>query len=80
MEAADLEHPVLEDRTSELYETLASLGEPCRGIITALYFDPRKPSYVDIASATGRPVGSIGPTRARCLQRLRSSLGFLEAS
>ena len=76
----DLEIHVIEDRASELYESLMALGEPCRSILTALYFDPSKPSYIDIAHATGRPVGSIGPTRARCLQRLRSLLSFSEAS
>ena len=32
--------------------------------------DPR-PSYEEIAGALGMPIGSIGPTRARALERLR---------
>jgi DNA-directed RNA polymerase specialized sigma24 family protein len=32
------------------------------------------PSYVEIARVMGVPVGSIGPTRARCLARLRRQL------
>jgi DNA-directed RNA polymerase specialized sigma24 family protein len=29
------------------------------------------PSYTDVSAALGMPIGSIGPTRARCLARLR---------
>jgi len=32
------------------------------------------PSYAEVAAALGLPVGSIGPTRARCLQTLRELL------
>jgi len=32
------------------------------------------PSYAEVAAALGLPVGSIGPTRARCLQTLREKL------
>jgi len=32
------------------------------------------PNYAEVAAALGMPVGSIGPTRARCLQQLRNVL------
>jgi len=32
------------------------------------------PSYQDVAETLTMPVGSIGPTRARCLDRLRDIL------
>jgi DNA-directed RNA polymerase specialized sigma24 family protein len=32
------------------------------------------PSYQDVAETLTMPVGSIGPTRARCLERLRTLL------
>jgi RNA polymerase sigma factor (sigma-70 family) len=57
-----------------VHEALANLGTPCRDLLTALYFDPSAPSYAEVALRLGRPVGSIGPTRARCLQHLRSRL------
>jgi RNA polymerase sigma factor (sigma-70 family) len=57
-----------------IHEALAHLGAPCRDLIGALYFDPAAPSYAEVALRLGRPVGSIGPTRARCLQHLRSLL------
>jgi hypothetical protein len=41
----------------------------------ALYFQPERPSYAEVARRLGRPVGSIGPSRARCLKKLRQVLG-----
>jgi hypothetical protein len=38
--------------------------------------EPRRP-YAEISRDTGLPVGSIGPTRARCLARLRGQLAAL---
>lgn len=60
------------DRALALHEALQELGEPCRKLLTALYFDPAEPSYADVAVRLGRPVGSIGPSRGRCLQHLRA--------
>jgi DNA-directed RNA polymerase specialized sigma24 family protein len=53
---------------------LAALGQTCRELLVAMFFDPAEPSYTDIAERLGRPVGSIGPTRARCLDKLRKAL------
>jgi DNA-directed RNA polymerase specialized sigma24 family protein len=50
------------------------MGEPCRKLLTALYLDESEPSYAEVSRRLGTPVGSIGPTRARCLQRLRAVL------
>lgn len=61
-------------QTSWVYEAIQSLGEPCRSLVIALFFDPGEPSYAEIALRLGRPVGSIGPLRARCLERLRCAL------
>ena len=41
----------------------------------ALYMgEPERSSYAEVAERLGMPVGSIGPTRARCLKRLRQVL------
>lgn len=72
----DGDDPIAERTTSLwVYEGVAQLGNPCRDLIMALYFDPSAPSYADVASRLARPIGSIGPTRARCLERLREILG-----
>ncbi len=50
---------------------LERLGEPCRGLLGALYVERPTPSYEEIGQRLGRPVGSLGPTRSRCLSKLR---------
>ena len=54
-------------------EALERLGEPCRSLLTALFRED-SPSYPRISAELGMPVGSIGPTRARCLGKLRELL------
>lgn len=58
---------------------LARLDERCRTLLQLLFLDSREPSYDVICGQMGIAVGSIGPTRARCLGKLRSileGLGF----
>jgi RNA polymerase sigma factor (sigma-70 family) len=57
--------------TEWLHDGLSRLNEPCRELLQALYFDEEGSSYAEVAARLGRPVGSIGPTRARCLESLR---------
>jgi RNA polymerase sigma factor (sigma-70 family) len=58
------------ERTAALWRAVEALPERCRLLIRTLMADP-PPSYEDIAEAFGIPIGSIGPTRARCLEQLR---------
>ncbi|TCM40417.1 RNA polymerase sigma factor [Kribbella sp. VKM Ac-2568] len=51
---------------------LAELPRRQRELLLLLLEDPQ-PSYVEISKSTGIPVGSIGPTRSRALERLRRS-------
>lgn len=60
--------------TEWLDQGLAGLGERCRLLLTALYFETDEPSYQEIAQRLGMAEGSIGPTRARCLQKLKEIL------
>jgi RNA polymerase sigma factor (sigma-70 family) len=53
-----------------------NLSERDRTLLTLLMDEPRRP-YTEISRNTGLPVGSIGPTRARCLTRLRIHLAAL---
>jgi RNA polymerase sigma factor (sigma-70 family) len=57
-----------------VYQAVQSLGEPCRSLVISLFFDPSEPDYAEIAVRLGRPIGSVGPLRARCLDRLRRLL------
>jgi RNA polymerase sigma factor (sigma-70 family) len=55
---------------------LAALGERCRQLLTLLFYRPEPPSYAEIAALLTMPEGSLGPTRARCLQTLRRLLEY----
>ena len=54
--------------------TLMRLGERCRTLLTLLYYSAHPPSYADVAAVLAIPEGSLGPTRARCLEKLRRVL------
>jgi RNA polymerase sigma factor (sigma-70 family) len=64
----------LESRTvTALWSAFEQLNDRCRLLLRMLLADPA-PAYVDISETLAMPVGSIGPTRARCLDRLRTLL------
>lgn len=50
-------------------KAVISLGGRCEQLLSALYFDDK--SYEEIVAELGMPIGAIGPTRARCLEKLR---------
>ena len=53
---------------------VVSLEERCRRLLIILFYQPQTPPYTEIATTLGMSEGSIGPTRARCLQKLRRLL------
>jgi DNA-directed RNA polymerase specialized sigma24 family protein len=57
-----------------LHEGLARLDPACRRLLQALYLDAADPSYQAVAARLGKAVGTIGPARSRCLQRLRAAM------
>jgi RNA polymerase sigma factor (sigma-70 family) len=59
---------------SWLQQGLGELNARCQELLRTLYFDDKQPSYADVAVQLGLPVGSIGPTRARCLAQLKQLL------
>jgi RNA polymerase sigma factor (sigma-70 family) len=73
---ADPDKPEIEthlfeaERDASLWRAFRRLGERCRLLLRLLMSDPPA-SYEEISAATGWPLGSIGPTRSRCLQQLR---------
>lgn len=60
--------------TEWLEQGLSRLSERCRNLLMALYLDPEQPSYAEVAARLGIAVGSVGPTRIRCLERLRRTV------
>ena len=63
---------VLTDADDRLvWRHFATLPERCKALLRAIAFADR-PDYASVAQALGMPVGSIGPTRGRCLAKLRA--------
>src|SRR5262245_42743762 len=62
-----------------LNQGLSMLDERCRLLLLALYFDAEQPSYAQVADHLNLPVGSIGPTRARCLEQMKQRLSTIES-
>ena len=56
---------------------LLALGERCRRLLALLYFETPEGGYDEVARRLDMPRGSIGPTRARCLEGLRRELAAL---
>lgn len=60
------------ERRHLVRQALTRLGERCRRLVSLLFYDRSDPprSYESIAAELGMPLGSLGPTRARCLTKL----------
>jgi RNA polymerase sigma factor (sigma-70 family) len=58
------------ERRAALLEAFTCLSPSCQRLMAMLIEDPPLP-YADISARLGIPVGSIGPTRRRCLDKLR---------
>jgi RNA polymerase sigma factor (sigma-70 family) len=59
---------------SLVHEGLETLDDRCQDLLRRLFFAPESPKYQDIAEALQMKVGSIGPTRIRCLAKLAAWL------
>ncbi len=59
-----------EERDAQLWQSFGGLQPRCQQLLRVLMADPA-PSYAEVSAALDMPIGSIGPTRGRCLQQLR---------
>jgi RNA polymerase sigma factor (sigma-70 family) len=55
-------------------EALAAVSGRCRQLLELLYFSSPARSYDEIADEMDMPRGSLGPTRRRCLDKMRTHL------
>ena len=60
----------LAERDEALWRAFDALPSRCRALLRVIVATP-PPTYEELAAALDIPIGSIGPTRARCLERLR---------
>jgi RNA polymerase sigma factor (sigma-70 family) len=61
---------VRKERAAVLFDAFSDLPALCRTLLRVLLSEPA-PSYAEVSEHLDMPVGSIGPRRARCLERLR---------
>jgi RNA polymerase sigma factor (sigma-70 family) len=75
--AADLDHElVIAERDAALWQAFARLRPRDQALLRLLAEDPA-PGYAEISEALEMPIGSIGPTRVRALERLRREIAAL---
>ncbi len=75
-DAPELDAGLLRDeRDAALWHALSLLEEFCQRLIRVLMADP-PPSYAEASAILGIPVGSVGPSRGRCLAKLRRVAGI----
>lgn len=58
------------ERDRDLWRAFGRLPGNCQSLLRLLLIDP-PPSYAEVSAALELPIGSIGPTRSRCLDQLR---------
>jgi len=72
--AASVEEEVVQRQSDvALWRHINALPKRCRALLRVIAFADR-PDYAALAEALGMPQGSIGPTRGRCLAKLRLAL------
>jgi RNA polymerase sigma factor (sigma-70 family) len=69
-----LEAMLVEDEAArEVVAAFETISEECRQLLRLLTTEPPL-SYEEIAVLVDRPIGSLGPTRSRCLERLKTAI------
>jgi len=69
------------ERQSQVRAAIGYLESPCRELLTLLFYAEPRPSYSEISQSLTLPEGSIGPTRARCLEKMMKileNIGFVD--
>ncbi len=61
------------DESRQLWSAVDTLNERCQRLLRVVAFEDR-PDYARLAQDLSMPIGSIGPTRQRCLAKLRAVL------
>jgi RNA polymerase sigma factor (sigma-70 family) len=66
-----------QERDGALWQAFAALSERCK-MLLRLLISVEEPGYEEISAALGMPIGAIGPTRMRCLDKLRRTRTLAE--
>jgi RNA polymerase sigma factor (sigma-70 family) len=65
------------ERDGALWRAFAGLSDRCKALLRLL-ISLEEPTYEEVGAALDMPVGAIGPTRIRCLDRLRRTRAVAE--
>jgi RNA polymerase sigma factor (sigma-70 family) len=74
-------HPLAEEEQMlielqhRVRRAVSLLPERCRHLVELLFYSEEPASYAEVARKLGMPVDSVGPTRARCFEKLRRYMG-----
>ena len=66
---------ILAEELQALRDAIQDLPSRCRSLITMMYLDRKEWTYDEIGAELNMPDTSIGPTKLRCLDKLRALLG-----
>lgn len=73
-----LDEILIDDEENRLIvKAFNTLDNVCKQLLRLMTIEPAL-SYEEISEATGRPIGSLGPTRARCLEKLKSAIARIK--
>jgi RNA polymerase sigma factor (sigma-70 family) len=64
---------IVDDQRRALWAAIGRLDRRCQELLRIIAFVPR-PDYAAVAAKLGMRPGSVGPTRGRCLAKLRALL------
>jgi RNA polymerase sigma factor (sigma-70 family) len=67
------EQAIMDDQRRVLWAAIGRLDRRCQELLRIIAFVPR-PDYAAVAARLGMRPGSVGPTRGRCLAKLRAML------
>lgn len=62
-----------EEESRHVAQAFRALDDACRQLLRLMTIEPPL-SYEEISEITDRPIGSLGPTRARCLEKLKTAI------
>ena len=68
------------ERAALIGHAVDRMDARCRELLRMLFWETPPPSYDEVAARMGMPLGSLGPTRGRCLEKLRRTLAELGLS
>jgi RNA polymerase sigma factor (sigma-70 family) len=66
---------IVREQAAHAQAAVATLPATWRSLLELMTQDPQ-PSYEEISAELGLPIGSIGPTRGRCVRRLRAMVAI----